>query len=59
MAAKTPLQASDPRDFVYALLSLVDPGTGPVIKVDYHKDWPTVRLEIAKACLVYRGPRFP
>ncbi|KAF6819635.1 heterokaryon incompatibility protein [Colletotrichum musicola] len=55
-AARTRLEASDPRDYVFALLGLVDPATGPRIRVDYTKDWAAVRVEVARACLAYYGP---
>lgn len=55
-AARTRLEASDPRDYVFALLGLVDPARSPWIRVDYTKDWATVRIEVAKACLAHYGP---
>lgn len=56
MAPKAQLQASDRRDYVYALLGLIDPDMSPSISVDYRKDWATVQTEVAKACLAYYGP---
>ncbi|KAF6822612.1 heterokaryon incompatibility protein [Colletotrichum plurivorum] len=55
-AARTRLEASDPRDYVFALLGLVDPATSPRIRVDYTKDWAAVRVEVARACLAHYGP---
>ncbi|KAF6803612.1 heterokaryon incompatibility protein [Colletotrichum sojae] len=55
-AARTRLEASDPRDYVFAFLGLVDPATSPRIRVDYTKDWATVRVEVARACLAHYGP---
>ncbi|GKT47638.1 heterokaryon incompatibility protein 6, OR allele [Colletotrichum spaethianum] len=58
MAAKAQLQASDRRDYVFALLSLIDLNRSPLILADYTKDWNAVRMEVAKACLIYYGPGF-
>ncbi|KAF4853646.1 Heterokaryon incompatibility protein 6, OR allele [Colletotrichum siamense] len=51
------LQASDPRDYVFALLGLIDPEKSPSIVADYSKDWNTVQVEVATACLSFYGPR--
>ncbi|KAF0320796.1 hypothetical protein GQ607_012030, partial [Colletotrichum asianum] len=51
------LQASDPRDYVFALLGLIDPEKSPSIVTDYSKDWNTVQVEVATACLSFYGPR--
>lgn len=53
---QTKLQASDQRDYVYALLGLVHPHHSPPVLVDYSKDWATVQTEVATACLRYYGP---
>ncbi|OBR14671.1 Ankyrin and HET domain-containing protein [Colletotrichum higginsianum IMI 349063] len=58
MAAKAQLQASDRRDYVFAILSLIDLSRSPLIVADYTKDWAAVRIEVAKACLIYYGPGF-
>ncbi|KAL0932092.1 heterokaryon incompatibility protein [Colletotrichum truncatum] len=57
MAAKAQLQASDQRDYVFALLGLIDRNTSPLIPVEYDKSWAAVRVNVAKACLAYYGPR--
>lgn len=57
MAPRAQLQASDKRDYVYALLSLVEPQSSPRIAVDYSKSWATVRKEVGATCLSYYGPR--
>ncbi|OHE98405.1 hypothetical protein CORC01_06401, partial [Colletotrichum orchidophilum] len=56
MAKKAQLQASDQRDYVFSLLGLIDPESGPSIQAQYNKDWKTVRTEVAKACLTFYGP---
>lgn len=56
MAPRAQLQASDRRDYVYALLGLVDPRQSPRILVDYSKDWAAVQTEVTTACLKYYGP---
>lgn len=56
MAPRAQLQASDRRDYVYALLGLINPDISPSISVDYSKDWATIQTEVAKACLTYYGP---
>ncbi|OHW95135.1 ankyrin and het domain-containing protein [Colletotrichum incanum] len=58
MATKAQLQASDRRDYVFAILSLIDLNRSPLILADYTKDWATVRIEVAKACLIYYGSSF-
>ncbi|KZL67601.1 heterokaryon incompatibility protein [Colletotrichum tofieldiae] len=58
MATKAQLQASDRRDYVFAILSLIDLDRSPLILADYTKDWVTVRIEVAKACLIYYGAGF-
>ncbi|KAK1987738.1 heterokaryon incompatibility protein-domain-containing protein [Colletotrichum cereale] len=58
MATKAQLQASDRRDYVFAILSLIDLDRSPLILADYTKDWVTVRIEVAKACLIYYGSGF-
>ncbi|EFQ32835.1 ankyrin and HET domain-containing protein [Colletotrichum graminicola] len=58
MATRAQLQASDRRDYVFAILSLIDPDRSPLILADYTKDWATVRIEVARACLMYYGPGF-
>lgn len=55
MAARAQLQASDKRDYIYALLSLIDATQSPLVEVDYTKDWATVRREVGEACLAYYG----
>lgn len=50
-----PLQASDARDFVFALLGLAGKENSPDVRADYSKDWASVRVEVAKACLMYYG----
>ncbi|KAK0377566.1 hypothetical protein CLIM01_05045 [Colletotrichum limetticola] len=57
MANKAQLQASDQRDYVFSLLGLISPDLSPFIPVQYNKDWQTIRTEVAKACLIYYGPR--
>lgn len=57
MAPRAQLQASDKRDYVYGLLSLVEPQSSPRIVIDYSKSWATVRKEVGEACLSYYGPR--
>ncbi|KAH0432372.1 heterokaryon incompatibility [Colletotrichum camelliae] len=52
------LQASDPRDYVFALLGLIDTMKSPSLVADYSKDWDTVQVEVAKACLSFYGPMF-
>ncbi|KAK0609800.1 Heterokaryon incompatibility protein 6 [Lasiodiplodia hormozganensis] len=49
-----PLQASDARDFVFALLGLAGKDS-PDVRADYSKDWASVKIEVAKACLLYYG----
>ncbi|KAI1856714.1 uncharacterized protein JN550_013681 [Neoarthrinium moseri] len=58
MATQNQLQASDRRDYVFALLGLIDPGKSPSIMADYTKDWPSIQVKVAKACLAYYGPSF-
>ncbi|KAH9238764.1 hypothetical protein K456DRAFT_1769710 [Colletotrichum gloeosporioides 23] len=58
MATTSQLQASDPRDYVFALLGLIAPEKSPAIVADYSQDWETVQIEVAKACLSFYGPRF-
>ncbi|KAK1580031.1 heterokaryon incompatibility protein-domain-containing protein [Colletotrichum navitas] len=58
MATGAQLQASDRRDYVFAILGLVDLDRSPLILADYTKDWATVRIEVARACLMYYGPGF-
>lgn len=55
MAPRVQLQASDKRDYIYALLSLIDTHQSPLVGVDYTKDWATVRTEVGEACLTYYG----
>lgn len=50
-----PLQALDARDFVFALLGLTGGENSPDVRADYSKDWANVRVEVAKACLMYYG----
>ncbi|KAF4782830.1 hypothetical protein HER10_EVM0003401 [Colletotrichum scovillei] len=57
MANKAQLQASDQRDYVFSLFGLISPDLSPYIPVQYNKDWQTVRTEVAKACLIYYGPK--
>ncbi|KXH66391.1 hypothetical protein CSAL01_10006 [Colletotrichum salicis] len=57
MCNEAQLQASDQRDYVFSLLGLVSPDSSPAIPVQYNKDWQTIRTEVAKACLIYYGPR--
>ncbi|KAK1623772.1 ankyrin and HET domain-containing protein [Colletotrichum phormii] len=57
MSSEAQLQASDQRDYVFSLLGLVSPDSSPSIPVQYNKDWQTIRTEVAKACLIYYGPR--
>lgn len=57
MANKAQLQASDQRDYVFSLLGLISPDLSPSIPVQYNKDWQAIRTEVAKACLIYYGPR--
>ncbi|KAK7458527.1 hypothetical protein Landi51_01350 [Colletotrichum acutatum] len=57
MANKAQLQASDQRDYVFSLLGLITSDLSPSIPVQYNKDWQTTRTEVAKACLIYYGPR--
>lgn len=57
MAPLAQLQASDKKDYIYALLSLIDAHQSPHILVDYTKDWATVRTEVGQACLTYYGLR--
>lgn len=55
MAPRAQLQASDKRDYIYALLSLIDTTRSPLVEVDYTKGWETVRTEVGEACLAYYG----
>lgn len=57
MAPRAQLQASDKRDYIYALLSLINADESPQVVVDYTKDWATVRTEVGQACLAYYGLR--
>lgn len=55
MAPRAQLQASDKRDYIYALLSLIDTHQSPLVGIDYTKDWTTIRTEVGQACLNYYG----
>lgn len=55
MAPRAQLQATDKRDYIYALLSLIDAHDSPLVVVDYTKDWATIRTEVGEACLTYYG----
>lgn len=55
MAPQVQLQASDKRDYIYALLSLIDTHQSPLVMVDYTKDWASIRTEVGEACLTYYG----
>lgn len=52
---KPRLEASDERDYVFSVLGLVDASRSPYVRADYSKDWATVRIEVAKACLIHYG----
>lgn len=56
MAPAARLQASDQRDYIYALLGLVHSRHSPGISIDYTKAWATVRAEVGQACLAHYGP---
>lgn len=55
MAPRAQLQATDKRDYIYALLGLIDTHDSPLVVVDYTKDWATIRTEVGEACLTYYG----
>lgn len=55
-APRCGLEASDRRDYIYALLGLINTRSSPTIKVDYSQEWTTVRTEFGRAALVHYGP---
>lgn len=56
VARRAGLLASDQRDYIYALLSLVHTQSSPDTQVDYSKTWAVLRTEVGQACLAHYGP---
>ncbi|KAK8154378.1 heterokaryon incompatibility protein-domain-containing protein [Phyllosticta citrichinensis] len=50
-----PLEASDERDYVFALLGLATDAEELGIRSDYSKNWSQIRVDVAKACLKHYG----
>ncbi|KAK7530916.1 heterokaryon incompatibility protein-domain-containing protein [Phyllosticta citribraziliensis] len=50
-----PLEASDERDYVFALLGLATDAEELGTRSDYSKNWSQIRVNVAKACLKHYG----